>query len=278
MPEVKDMATKKTTKSSSKTTAARAKSVSKVTAASVRPSKEKKSVKSKKENQPISSEMDSSLQENPKSRIVTKKYLYAVAAVVVLVGVLFIASRFWVVAWVDNKPITKFELYSLLEKRDEGKTAEELIVQKLLISEGQKQRQTVTDAEIEAEIKKIEDLQGGAAQLDQILAINSTTREDFRKLVELQLLKQKLFGGDVNITEEQVDKYIEDNKDALPPDTLSNPESSEAAQLRQNVKDQLQQTQIQENFSKWLDEAMNSARVSRMVPAPTPPAAPVMGQ
>lgn len=275
MPQVKDMATKKITK---KTPVKSTKAVSKVTAASVSASKSRKSVRSKKEDEIKTSEIDNQTSDSPKSKIITKKYLYAVAAVVVLVGVLFIASRFWVVAWVDNKPITKFELYSLLEKRDEGKTAEELIVQKLLVSEGQKQRQAVTDAEIEAEIKKIEDLQGGAAQLDQILAINSTTREDFRKLVELQLLKQKLFGGDVNITEEQVDKYMEDNKDALPPDALANPQSSEAAQLRQNVKDQLQQTQIQENFSKWLEEAMNSSRVSRMVPAPTQPAMPQLGQ
>lgn len=275
MPQVKDMATKKITK---KTPVKSPKAVSKVTAASVSASKSRKTVRSKKEDDISASEIDSQTSDSPKSKIITKKYLYAVAAVVVLVGVLFVASRFWVVAWVDNKPITKFELYSLLEKRDEGKTAEELIVQKLLVSEGQKQRQAVTDAEIEAEIKKIEDLQGGADQLDQILAINSTTREDFRKLVELQLLKQKLFGGDVNISEEQVDKYMEDNKDALPPDALANPESSEAAQLRQNIKDQLEQTQIQENFSKWLDEAINSSRVTRMVPAPTQPAMPQLGQ
>lgn len=249
----------------------------KTTAAAVKVSKPKKTTRSKKETEMVASEMDNS-SEAPKSRVITRKYLYAVAAVVVLVALLFVGSKFWVVAWVDNKPITKFELYGLMEKRDQGKTAEELIVQKLLVSEGNKQNQKVSDAEIEAEIKKIEDLQGGASQLDQILAVNNTSREDFRKLVELQLLKQKLFGGDVNVTEEQVTQYIDQNKDALPPETLANPESSEAAKLKENVKDQLKQTKIQENFNTWLEGALNSSRVIRMVPAPTQAPLPQMGE
>lgn len=209
----------------------------------------------------------------PKSRVISKKYLYAVAIILALIGLLFAASRMWVVAWVDNKPITKWELYSLLEKRDEGKTAEELIVQSLLRSEGDKQRQNVSEAEIEAEIKKVEEQQGGAAQLDQILQVNRTTREDFRKLVELQLIKQKLFGQDVNITDEDVNKYIEENKDSLPPGVMDNPESSEAARLRESAKEQLKQMKINENFNKWLEETMNSSRVSRSEPTPTPPPA-----
>jgi hypothetical protein len=130
----------------------------------------------------------------------------------------------------------------------------------------------VTDAEIEAEIKKVEEAQGGAAQLDQILAVNKTSREDFRKLVELQLIKQKLFGVGVDATDEDVTKYIEENKDSLPPTMLENPESSEAAKLRESVKEQLKQTKVNENFNKWLEEALQSSRVMRMVPAPTPQA------
>lgn len=230
----------------------------------------KKSTRKKSDSEMTFSEMESDSQ--PKTRIITRKYLYAVAIVLALVGVLFAGSRLWVVAWVDNKPITKFELYSLLEKRDEGKTTDELIQQKLLASEGKKQDVTVSAEELEAEIKKVEEQQGGAAQLDQVLAANRLSREDFRMLVELNLLKQKLFGKDVNITDEDVAKYLEENKDSLPPDIMKDPESSEAAKLRESAKEQLKQMKVNENFNKWLDEAMNSSRVSRSVPAPTPPA------
>lgn len=201
--------------------------------------------------------------EAPKSRIITKKYLYAVVIVLAVIGVLFTASRFWVIAWVDNKPVTKFELYSVLESRDAGKTSEELITNALVKSEGSKQRQSISDGEVEAEIKKIEDNQGGAEQLDQILSIRGLTREDFRKLVSQQLLIQKLFGKDVNITEEDVDKYIETEKASLDPKVLASPESSEAARMREGIKEQLKWDKVNENYNNWLKENLEGGRVSR---------------
>ncbi len=206
------------------------------------------------------SEVDSDTRA-PKIRIVTRGYMYAVLGVLVLIGIFFAASRLWVVAWVDNKPITKFELYSLLEKRDQGKTTEELVVEKLLVSEGKKQEQVISDAEVEAEIVKIEESQGGKEQLDQILTIQALSREDFRKLVELQLLKQKLFGANTDISDEDVQKYIDENKDSLPTNVMSNPESSEAAELKANVKEQLKQLKINDNFNAWLQQNLQSSRV-----------------
>lgn len=202
-------------------------------------------------------------QSAPKTKIITKKYIYAVLIILAAIGLLFTASRYWIIAWVDNKPISKFELYALMEKRDEGKTAEELIVQRLLLSEGQKQKQAVSAAETEAEIKKIEEQQGGAEQLDQILSIQRLSREDFKKLVELQLLKQKLFSNGVNITDEDVNKYIDENKESLPANVLNNPESSEAAQLKDNVKEQLKQLKVNDNFNTWLEESLKGSRVIR---------------
>lgn len=248
------MATKKTTVKKASAKTKKSVTAQKVTAP--------KKTTRKKEAEVNVSEIQSS--DSPKSRIITRKYMYAVVGVAIVLGLLFIASRFWVIAWVDNKPVTKFELYALLEKRDMGKTSEELISEKLLQSEGQKRRISVSDAEVEAEIKKVEEQQGGAEQLNQVLAANGTNYEDFTELVKRQLLVQKLFGSDVNITDEDVNKYLEDNKDALPPAMLENPESSEAAKMRENVKEQLKWTKVSENYTKWMEENMASSRVMKM--------------
>lgn len=218
--------------------------------------------RAKKTSENSFSEIDTS--ENlPRTKIITKKYLYALLIILAVIGVFFTLSRFWIVAWVDNKPITKFELYSLLEKRDKGKTAEELIVERLLLSEGRKQKQTISDAEVQSEIQKIEQQQGGAEQLDQILTAQGLSHEDFNKLVELQLLKQKLFGNGVNITDDDVAKYIEENKESIPPGMLADPESSEAAKLNESVKEQLKQLKVNENFNNWLDENLKGSRIVR---------------
>lgn len=225
------------------------------------PTTKKKTARKKATKEIEFSEVD--LDKSPKSRIITRKYIYAVLIVLAVIGVLFTASRFWVIAWVDNKPVTKFELYSVLESRDKGKTAEELIVNALLKSEGAKQRQSVSDAEVEEEIKKIESNQGGAEQLDQILSIKGLGREDFRKLVAQQLLIQKLFGKEVNITDGDVKKYMETEKASLDPQVLANPESSEAGRMREAIKEQLKWNKVNENYNNWLKDNLNGGRVSR---------------
>jgi hypothetical protein len=222
----------------------------------------KKTTRKKSEQEVAASEVQST-EGFDTSKIFTRKYLYVVAVVLAAIGVLFALSKFWVIAWVDNKPVTKFALYSLLEKRDAGKTSEELIIETLVNSEAGKQRQSVSDAEVEAEIKKIEEQQGGAEQLNQILSIRGLTREDFQKLVKQQLLIQKLFGAGVNITEEDVNKYIEENKETFSPELLADPESSDAAKLREGVKEQLKWDAVNANYKKWLDENLTGSRVSR---------------
>lgn len=211
-------------------------------------------------NQSISDMGDES---TPKTKIITRKYLYAVAAVLVVIGLLFAASRYWVIAWVDNKPVTKFELYSMLVKNDAGKTTEDLIIQKLLESESSRRKVIIGKAEIESEVKKVETQQQGAEKLDELLKANGMTRDDFMDRVKRQLLMGKMFGEGVNITEEDVNKYLEENKQQLPPEVLSRPEGSEAAKLKEGVKEQLKWTKVSENYKAWLDENLKSSRVVR---------------
>lgn len=222
----------------------------------------KKTTRKSSQTESVMSEIKLPGDFNP-SKILTRKYLYIVAVVLAAIGILFALSKFWVIAWVDNKPVTKFALYSMLEKRDAGKTTEELITETLVNSEAGKRRQAVADAEVEAEIKKIEDQQGGAEQLNQILSIRGLTREDFQKLVRQQLLIQKMFGEGINITDQDVEKYIEANKESISPEVLNNPESSEAAKLREGVKEQLKWDQVNTSYKKWLDENLTGSRVSR---------------
>lgn len=44
---------------------------------------------------------------------------------------------------------------------------------------------------------------------------------------------------------------------------LADPESSEAAQLRESVKEQLKQIKVNDSFNSWLDGVLESSRVVR---------------
>jgi hypothetical protein len=252
------MATKKITKAS------KAPAKSKTTAAAV--SVKKSTVRSKKkveETMPTMSEVSSSSSMMPKLPI-SRKTTYIVLLALGVAVLLFAANKYLVVAWVDKMPVTIFEYYSTLSKRYGKDVSEELIVQKLLESEAKSKGIVVSDEDLKSEIKKIEDQQGGADKLQQILTAQNISQNEFEHLVRLQLMRTKLFAEGAPVTDQDVDMYIEENKDAFAPTTDANGVSTDPKtdqKLRDSIKDQLMQQRTNASFSAWLQGARQSDRV-----------------
>ena len=208
------------------------------------------------ENEVTSSSILSSLKLSRRNSIIA-------ISILVVLGLGVLASKYLVVAWVDKKPISKFELFSNLESRYGKDATEEMIVEKLILSEARNRNIDATASEVDAEIKKLEEQQGGAEQLNQILEVQGIKRDDFQRLVKLQLLRQKMFGSGVEVTEEEIKQYAEENKDQLGTVDINNTASSESAQLKESIKEQLSQQKINANFNTWLQDALKGSRVVR---------------
>lgn len=189
------------------------------------------------------------------------KNLYFFMGVLGFAVVAILLSKYLVVAWVDNKPITRFELYSNLEKRFGKDTREQLIVEKLIVSEAIKRNVVVSEDDINTEIKKIEQLQGGSEQLSQLLKLQSISQSEFKYLVKLQIIRQKVFGQNVNISDEDVKKYVDENKESLSLQGVSSDNVTGEAQLK--IKEELKQAKVNEEFNKWLEETLKSPRIKR---------------
>lgn len=185
------------------------------------------------------------------------------SVLLIVLGVLFLlailSNKFLVVAWVDKKPVSRIEFYSNLDKRYGKDLREELIVEKLINNEAVTRKINVTNADITAEIKKLEDQQGGADKLNQVLQMQNLSRDDLGRLIRLQLLRQKLFGAGINISDDEVNKYIESNKESF-----ASPSGQIDNQTKESVREQLKQTKINESFNKWLTDALKSSRVVRI--------------
>jgi foldase protein PrsA len=203
-----------------------------------------------------------------KKRPFLNKKMGILLAIVLGVGLLlFFGSRFLVVAWVDQKPITRFEYLQQLDNRYGKDLKEELIVQKLLENEAQKKNINISNQELGDEIKKIEEQQGGADKLNQILQAQNISRDEFSKLIKLQLMRTKLFSEGASISDEEVNKYIDENKEALPvnKDEQGNDIDPKTDQkLKDSIKEQLLQQKINQSFSTWLQENLQGSRVSRV--------------
>lgn len=198
---------------------------------------------------------------------VSKKTGYILAGLLAVGLIAFFGSQYFVVAWVDSKPITRFEYYSALDKRFGKDLKEELIVQKLLENEASQKGVTVSGQELSEEISKIEEQQGGADKLNQILQAQNIGKDEFDRLIKLQLIRTKLFAEGAEASDGAVMAYITENKDALP---TSKDESGKDItpendpKLKDSIKEQLKQQKINQNFSTWLQENLQGPRVSRI--------------
>lgn len=188
-----------------------------------------------------------------------RNFGYPILILLILALLLYIGNRFFIVAWVDKKPITRIEFYNALEKRYGNSIKEELAVEKLVQSEANKKGIRINKTDLDNEIKRIEEEQGGAKNLAQVLELQGINQGDFKNIVELQLIKQKLFGGDINISDEEVNKYIEENKEML-----QRIDEQINDKTKDNIREQLKQQKINNNFNEWLKEALKSSRVVRV--------------
>ncbi len=176
-----------------------------------------------------------------------------------LVILLLAAGKFFIVAWVDKRPITRFEEYKVLEQRYGKDVKEQLIVEKLVFIEAGKRGIKVSNQELNNEIRKIEGEQGGKDNLNQALQAQGITQEEFKKLVSLQILRQRMFGNNVNVSDDEINKYLQENNQQL----SGTEDASTSARIKESVKQQLLQQKINTEFSNWLKQNLQSSRVVR---------------
>lgn len=182
-----------------------------------------------------------------------------VIAAVSLLG--YLGYKNMVLAWVDNTPITKLTLYKQLEEKYGKDFTEQLISEALILKEAEAKGVQVSETDIDAEIKKIEDQQGGADKLKQAMDAQNVTMIQLRNQIKYKQMIDKSFGKDVTISDQEVNDYMEKNKEQIPP--VENMQASESAKLKQQVADSLKAEKINKSFQDWLRESLQSSRVKR---------------
>lgn len=190
---------------------------------------------------------------------IKKSYIILVAVVIVLGALLYIFRSVFVAAVVNGQPISRLEVVQEAEKQSGKQVITTLIRNRLIEQEARKQNVTVSEKEVDDEIKKLEgNLQKQGQKLDQVLTMQGMSKEDLRKLIKLDKMVGKLVGKDIKITDQQVNEYIEANKESLPADQNEN-------DLKNTVREQLKQQQLNEKVRTWLEDLQKKAKINRFV-------------
>jgi|SRR6185369_6175112 len=192
-----------------------------------------------------------------KNRVLKTRKAYIILAVLIVVlGALLFAGRgLFVAAVVNGQPISRLSIVHESEKQS-GKQALETIIRNTLIEqEARKANITVSDAEVDSEVKKIEtQITKQGRNFNELLAMNGLTRDDLRKDFRLKKIVEKVVGKDVKVSDKEIDEYIAQNKETMPQD-----QSEE--QLRKTAADAVRQTKLNEKVQTWLQSIQAKAKI-----------------
>lgn len=182
--------------------------------------------------------------------------LIALWIIVLAVALWYFKGQF-VVATVNGQPIFRSTLIRELERQAGPQTLDNIVLETLVRQEAAAKKVTVSEDELNAEVKKLEDQMAAQKQnLDQLLSLQGMTRASLKDQMRLQLLVDKLVGQEgVKVSDDEVKKYIADNKAFLPKD--AKPE-----ELAATVRKQLEQQKTTAQTQEWLKALQAKAKIN----------------
>jgi foldase protein PrsA len=190
---------------------------------------------------------------------VKKSYLIGFLAVVLLAILLYAFRSVFVAAMVNGQPVTRLSLVQELEKQNGKQALNSLVTKTLIFQEARKQNVNVSDQEVDAELKKIEqNLSAQGQKLDQVLELQGMTKEGLIEQIRIQKLIEKMVGKDIKVSDKEVQDYIADNRESFP-------EDANQQQINSQVREQLQQQQLNEKVQTWLDKLQKDANINYFV-------------
>jgi len=187
--------------------------------------------------------------------------ILALGALFVMIAFLsgYYLKNMVVVATVNGEPIWRFKVVKQLERYYGANVLDNLVTQNLIEKEAKEKGLILTEEEIDEAIKELEVNMGNSGtNLDEALAESNMTREDLRKDYRVNLLIEKVLSSKVNVTDEEVQVYIDENQDSFPEDT-------DFEEIKGLVKEQLAQDKMNTEYQTLMQELKEKADVKSLV-------------
>lgn len=177
--------------------------------------------------------------------------------VIVAIGVIGYKYRGEIiVATVNGKPVTRYELVKELEKQGATQALDSIIIQKLIAEKAMEKNITISNETIANEIKTIkESLTAQGMELDQALQAQGMTMESLVMQIKLQKELEKLVEETVVVTDEQVNQYITDNAVAFA-EGMS--QEDKVVQAKEEVRKQ----QLSAGIYTYVDSLKTDAKIN----------------
>lgn len=190
--------------------------------------------------------------------MISVKSASILSGVIIALALIFVYKGMFIAAVVNGSPISRFAVIHTIEKKSGKAALDMLIIQKVLADEVHKKGIIVSEPEIAAEMKIIEDrFVGQGTTLDAYLVTQGVTRDDVRNQIITQLEVEKLLGDKIAVSDAEVNQYIADHKIVVSKD--------KDAEMRTQVATQIKQDKTNKEGNTLVESLRSSAKVTYFV-------------
>lgn len=194
----------------------------------------------------------------PKKVMINKQQTMMIGGIIVL-GLLVAAGYMlkgqMVVAMVNGQPITRMAYVGEMEKQVGETTMNNMVLEMLIQQESEKIGVTVEQSVVDEELKKLEErMKEQGQELDKLLEAEGMTRLDLIKQIRFQKLVEKMAPKSSEITDEQVLKYVEENKAMFS-------EDMKEEEVKEMAKQQLESQDSRSSMNNWLEMLKEQANI-----------------
>jgi hypothetical protein len=177
------------------------------------------------------------------------------ALIVVAIGLLTYKLGPWVVpAVVDNRPVTRFELWSRLEKSYGAQALDDMINEKILDEAIAKANVKVDQTKLDSQIKNLETQFESTGGLDEALKQRGLTRTDLTKQIKTQLAVEELLADKIVPTEEEIKAQFDSGSATVYKD-------KKLEEVSASITEELKQSKLRDAFLTWFAEIKKDAKV-----------------
>ncbi len=173
---------------------------------------------------------------------------------VLILGALLVMQGYVVAATVNGKPISRIAIIRDLERQAGQQAIDAVITKKLIADEARARNIVIDESELTGEIQSIESqMVANGSTLEDQLQQQGITEKDMRNQLIEHLTLEKLLGEKADVSEEEIDAYITDNKIAIP--------KEEEREARKKIKEQIREEKVDRLAGTFLAELKAKASI-----------------
>lgn len=188
-----------------------------------------------------------------------RKTVRLVSIILGLIIGVFVTVKYLIAATVNGRPISRFAVLKQLESQGGAQVLDELITKSLILQEANRQNISISESDIDAEVDKLRELFESQGQtLEQVLTLQGQELKSLTEDIRFRLLIERMLENDLNVTEEEIKNYFEENKDFFAEDAVFN-------EVRDQVSEQLKEQKLSESFQEFITELRSNASIKKFV-------------